>query len=65
MTIGEANAVNQMLEYLLRYHWGAARTDDEELEEAGALLAKGARKALSAGYTPQDWLTKWKRRPKP
>lgn len=67
MTIGEANAVNVLLEFLLEHPSGwrsALPAKAAQVEEAGALLAKGANKALMAGILEEGWRKNWRRRPK-
>jgi hypothetical protein len=64
MTVGEACAVNVLLDVLL---------DDQEAEptsvkqalEAGALLSKKANKVLFAGVTESDWRRRWKKKVTP
>jgi hypothetical protein len=64
MTIGEAIAVNTLIDLLL---------DDEEAEpttvqkalEAGALLSRKAKKVLFAGVTEADWRRRWKKKVSP
>lgn len=68
MTIGEAQALNNLLNYFLnggkRFH-GADLVSHGEAQRACAVLAKAANKTLMAGYSEQaafDAFTDWKAR---
>ncbi len=62
MTIGEANAVNVLLTFLLDECEDdlTLKTKLRDVGEAGALLAAHAYKALYAGCSEADWRRKWK-----
>ncbi len=55
MTIGEANAVNVLLDVMVggRAHQTSVPSQ-EEIWQAQDLLAKGANKALSAGWSHEE-----------
>lgn len=54
MNIGEANAVNKVLSFLL-----TGEGNSEDVEHAAEILAMGASKALSAGLRPEDVAKRW------
>lgn len=61
MNIGEANAANHVLRYVLELQEDGAGVDDERLGRDMELLAHGAHKTLMSGLTPEQVRRRWKR----
>lgn len=54
MTITEANAVNTILDVLFENPERSVFVDETHVREAAKVLAKGANKALMAGWRPEQ-----------
>lgn len=63
LTISEANAVNDLLDYVLDLRKDRPAVPRAEAQEAAELLAEHAHKALSAGIRPVDIAQAWQRLP--
>jgi hypothetical protein len=59
MTIGDANDINHVLDYMLGTRDGE-RLTAEKVRESAARLADHARKALSAGLDGDDVRKRWR-----
>lgn len=63
MNIGEANAVNVLLSYVVSHNDCEAHDEEtmEKVLDAGMLLAEKANKALHAGYTTRSFAIEWQK----
>ena len=64
LSVREANALNSLLDYLFNAtHPGGYRTTAVHARDAAEILAHGASRTLSAGWTPERVRSEWSAAP--